>query len=98
MRRQAGQPGDGKSVTLVGRAPDDFVQKEFMQQLSLTGELAEGSRLMAEKFSKNLNFQLAESATRFQEVFAEFNDPARHSEWKHLLEQTSLVPEKTQFA
>ena len=75
-----------------------FLQKEFMQQLSLTDELPKGSSLMAEKFARNYDFQLAESATRFQEVFAEFNDPARHSEWKHLLEQNPLVPEKPQFA
>ncbi len=83
---------------LLGLMNDTFVQKEFMQQLSLTEELPEGSRLMAEKFARNYDFQLAESATRFQEVFAEFNDPARHSEWKHLLEQNPLVPEKPQFA
>ena len=65
---------------LLGLMNENFVQKEFMQQLSLTEELPEGSRLMAEKFAQNFDFQLAESATRFQEVFAEFNDPARHSE------------------
>ena len=67
---------------------DNYVQKELMKQLSVSTELPEESRRIAEHLVDVYQNQLQEATSGFLEVFEEFGDPTRNADWKRLLEET----------
>ena len=74
---------------------DNYVQKELIKQLSISPELPEESRRIAEQLADDYQNQLQEAASGFQEVFEEFSDPTRNADWKRLLEENPDVIEKS---
>ena len=73
---------------LLGVMNDNYVQKELMKQLSVSPELPEKSRRIAEQLADGYQNQLQEAASGFRQVFEEFSDPTRNADWKRLLEET----------
>ena len=73
---------------LLGVMNDNYVQKELMKQLSVSTELPEESRRIAEQLADGYQNQLQEAASGFRQVFEEFSDPTRNADWKRLLEET----------
>ena len=62
-----------------------------MKQLSISPELLEESRRIAEQLVDGYQNQLQEAASGFREVFEEFSDPTRDADWERLLEETPDV-------
>ena len=74
---------------------DNYVQKELMKQLSVSPELPEKSRRIAEQLADGYQNQLQEAASGFRQVFEDFSDPSRNADWKGLLEETPEVIEES---
>ena len=54
---------------------DKYVQKELMKQLSVSMELPEESRKIAEQLADGYQNQLQEAASSFRQVFEKFSEP-----------------------
>ena len=74
---------------------DNYVQKELMKQLSVSTELPEESRRIAEQLANDYQNQLQETASGFRQVFEDSSDPTRNADWKRLLEETPDTIEKS---
>ena len=74
---------------------DNYVQKELMKQLSISPELPKESRRTAEQLADGYQNQLQQAASGFRQVFEEFSDQPRNSDWKRLLEETPNTIEET---
>ena len=74
---------------------DNYVQNVLMKQLSLSTELREEPRRIAEQLADGYQNQLQEAASGFRQVFEEFSDPTRNADWKRLLEETPDVIEES---
>ena len=59
---------------------DNYVQKELMKQLSVSTELQEESRRIAEQLADGYQNQLQETASGFRQVFEEFSDQPRNAD------------------
>ena len=59
-----------------------------MKQLSVSMELPEESRRIADQLADGYQNQLQEAALGFRQVFEEFSDPTLNADWKRLLKET----------
>ncbi len=83
-----------KFQDLLGVTNDNYVQKELMKQLSISTELPEESRRIAEQLADGYQNQLQEAASGFRQVFKEFSEPTRNAHWNGCFKKPPMPSKK----